>query len=181
MYIGWVHVGFTRDEPTCYETILELEESGVQAYAWEYRLPTHQTASTSVEEDSQLVLWRRGYAINSRYVSIFLKGLVQCYKCRRLHTWIFLEDVYHALDNRPGFRMAFYLVCSTFDRKGAFKSVYDVMNGWGANHGFITYMDTLEQTWLPWLLCWEFLSMCVMYLRKISLGLKIGPCLEQKI
>ncbi|HEU9548822.1 TPA: hypothetical protein VW110_001252 [Streptococcus pneumoniae] len=49
------------------------------------------------------------------------------------------EDVHHTLDNRtdPGWPTTWFAPRLT--GKGAFKSVYDVMNNWGANHGAITY------------------------------------------
>ena len=48
-------------------------------------------------------------------------------------------EVHHTLDNRtdPGWPTTWFAPRLT--GKGAFKSVYDVMNNWGANHGAITY------------------------------------------
>ena len=49
------------------------------------------------------------------------------------------EEVHHTLDNRtdPGWPTTWFAPRLT--GKGAFKSVYDVMNNWGANHGAISY------------------------------------------
>ncbi|GKQ43454.1 L-fucose isomerase [Companilactobacillus sp. RD055328] len=49
------------------------------------------------------------------------------------------ENVFNAVNDRtdPGWPSTFFV--PTLTGKGSFKSVYDVMNNWGANHGAISY------------------------------------------
>ncbi|MFF2017368.1 L-fucose isomerase [Paenibacillus sp. NPDC058177] len=49
------------------------------------------------------------------------------------------EDVHHALDQRTDPTWPTTWFAPKLTDKGSFKSVYDVMNNWGANHGAISY------------------------------------------
>ena len=68
-----------------------------------------------------------------------LKGVGPVLQIAEGYTLELPEDVHHTLDNRtdPGWPTTWFAPRLT--GKGAFKSVYDVMNNWGANHGAITY------------------------------------------
>ena len=68
-----------------------------------------------------------------------LKGVGPVLQIAEGYTLELPEDVHHTLDNRtdPGCPTTWFAPRLT--GKGAFKSVYDVMNNWGANHGAITY------------------------------------------
>ena len=69
----------------------------------------------------------------------FLKGVGPVLQIAEGTTLELPEDVHNTLDQRtdPGWPTTWFAPRLT--GKGAFKSVYDVMNNWGANHGAITY------------------------------------------
>ena len=68
-----------------------------------------------------------------------LKGVGPVLQIAEGYTLELPEEVHHTLDNRtdPGWPTTWFAPRLT--GKGAFKSVYDVMNNWGANHGAISY------------------------------------------
>ena len=68
-----------------------------------------------------------------------LKGVGPVLQIAEGYTLELPEEVHNTLDNRtdPGWPTTWFAPRLT--GKGAFKSVYDVMNNWGANHGAITY------------------------------------------
>ena len=60
--------------------------------------------------------------------------------------------------------------------EGAFKSAYDVMNNWGANHGAISYGHIGADS-LHYALCSEFLYACITFLKIKSSVLLLGMLL----
>ncbi|MBK0347629.1 L-fucose isomerase [Aerococcaceae bacterium zg-ZJ1578] len=69
----------------------------------------------------------------------FLKGVGPVLQIAEGYTLELPEEVHNTLDMRtdPGWPTTWFAPRLT--GKGAFKSVYDVMNNWGANHGAISY------------------------------------------
>ncbi|WP_447381993.1 L-fucose isomerase [Streptococcus pneumoniae] len=128
----------TRDGKPVMKPFWELDESEVQAMLENTDFPPANREYFRGGGFSTRFLTKGDMPVTMVRLNL-LKGVGPVLQIAEGYTLELPEDVHHTLDNRtdPGWPTTWFAPRLT--GKGAFKSVYDVMNNWGANHGAITY------------------------------------------
>ena len=128
----------SRDGQAVIKPFWELEQSEVDAMLANTDFPPANREYFRGGGFSTRFLTKGGMPVTMVRLNL-LKGVGPVLQIAEGYTLELPDQVHHTLDNRtdPGWPTTWFAPRLT--GKGAFTSVYDVMNNWGANHGAISY------------------------------------------